>query len=378
MAVRSEDSFQLVSSGTMLRRSDIGHHAADAGENIEGRPMSLLGESARQNPVTIKQATHRVGDRFVEVVAIDEDRVQAGDAAGLRVAGPFHELRQHAENAGGKSASGGRFSGGEADLALSVRESSQRIDEQQHIAALIAEELGDRRSEVSGSQAECRSFIACCDDDNTAAQTVWTERLFEKLAHFTAAFTDEHDDVDVRLATASDLAEQRALADTAAGEETDALTFAASQQGVDRSDAGAERFGDSLPTHRCGRCAVQRTAMWQRGLVAAIEDFAASVEDSTEHLLADANLRSGVSQRNRIASAQSGNVAEREEQSFLIAKADNLGFGEPLWTAMDTTQRTNRYGKISGGDGQAAQPSHSAGQSDGDDFRNSFGEGEHC
>ena len=45
--------------------------------------------------------------------------------------------------------------------------------------------------------------------------------------------------------------------------------------------------------------------------------------------------------------------------------------------AMDSAQRSDRYGKPCGGDRQSAQPCHSAGQSDGDDFRDSFGEREH-
>lgn len=158
----------------------------------------------------------------------------------------------------GESASGWRFSGREADFALSVSETSQRIDQQQHIAALIAEEFGDGRAEVSGSQSECWCLIAGCDDDHAATQAFRAESFFEELTHFAAAFADEHDDVDVCLAAASDLAEQCALADAATGEESDALAFAAGQQSVDRTDAGAEWFGDSLPTHRRGRCA--RTA----------------------------------------------------------------------------------------------------------------------
>ena len=327
--------------------------------------------------MAVEQAAHGVGDWFVEVVAIDEDRVQASDAAGIRVAGSFDEFWQHTKNAGRESTRGGGFPGGESDFALSVGEASQRIDQQQDIASLIAEELGDGCAEVSGSQAECRGFVTCGDDDDRPPQTVRAERLFEELAHFAAALTDEHDDVDVRLATASDLAEQCALADAAAGEEADSLAFAAGQQGVDRADAGAERFSDSWPTHRSGRCAEQRSAMWERGLVAAIQNVAASVEDSAEHLFADANLWCGVLQRDRIASTQTGDVAQWQQQSFLVAKADNFRFGESLRTAMDTTQRSDRHGKFRSGDRQAAQPSHSASQSDGDDFRNSFGECEH-
>ena len=82
--------------------------------------------------------------------------------------------------------------------------------------------------------------------------------------------------------------------------------------------------------------------MRQCGLVTIIESFAASVEDSAEHLLADANLWSGVSQRDRIASSQAGNVTEWEEQSFLIAKADDFCFGQSLRAAMDATQRPDR------------------------------------
>ena len=111
--------------------------------------------------------------------------------------------------------------------------------------------------------------------------------------------------------------------------------------------------------------------------VIAVEDFAASIEDSTEHLLSDTDLRCGISQGNRITSSQARDVTKRQQQCFLIAKADHFRFGEPLRTAMDTTQRSDRHRKIRRGDCQTTQPSHSAGQSDRDDFRNTFGECEH-
>ena len=44
MAVRSEDSFELIGGGAMLGRCDIGHHTADAGKDVERGPMSLLGK----------------------------------------------------------------------------------------------------------------------------------------------------------------------------------------------------------------------------------------------------------------------------------------------------------------------------------------------
>lgn len=61
----------------------------------------------------------------------------------------------------------------------------------------------------------------------------------------------------------------------------------------------------------------------------------------------------------------------------MVAKADDLCIDKTLWTAMDATQCADRYGKIGGGDGRSAQPSHSASQSDGDDFRDSIRECEH-
>ena len=111
--------------------------------------------------------------------------------------------------------------------------------------------------------------------------------------------------------------------------------------------------------------------------VVAVEDFAASIEDSTKHLLTDANSRCRTSQRDRIASPQAGNVTQRQQQCLLIAKADHFRFGESLRPAMDTTQRADRHGKIRSGNRQSAEPSHTSGQSDRDNFRDLFRECEH-
>ena len=92
--------------------------------------------------------------------------------------------------------------------------------------------------------------------------------------------------------------------------------------------------------------------MRQRRVVAAIQDLATSVENSSEHLLADANLGARVSKRDRIATTQTGDLSKREKQRFLIAKADDLGFRKSLSATMNSAQRPDRNRQVRGGNRQ--------------------------
>ena len=62
---------------------------------------------------------------------------------------------------------------------------------------LVAKVLGDRRPDVGRPQADQGRFVAGCDHDDAAGQSVRAQILFQKLADFAAPFADQHDDVDV-------------------------------------------------------------------------------------------------------------------------------------------------------------------------------------
>ena len=66
--------------------------------------------------MTVQQPTNCIGNRFVEVIAVNKNCVHAGDAASLAATTALNQLGQCTEDAGRKSSCGGRLSGGKADL----------------------------------------------------------------------------------------------------------------------------------------------------------------------------------------------------------------------------------------------------------------------
>src|SRR5262249_30266883 len=129
----------------------------------------------------------------------------------------------------------------EADLADRHREARERIDDEQHVLAAVAEVLGDRRGGPRTADAlERRAVGGSGDDDHLRAPG--RRHQLEALA---AALADEPYDDDVRLGLARDLFDEHALAATGAGEDADALAAAAREQRVDHAHAGIEAMVDA-------------------------------------------------------------------------------------------------------------------------------------
>ncbi len=63
------------------------HGARHRLEHVDGRIAAALGDGALHHDVAVENAAHRVGDRLVMIVAVDQHREDAGDGA-LLGAGP--------------------------------------------------------------------------------------------------------------------------------------------------------------------------------------------------------------------------------------------------------------------------------------------------
>ena len=75
----------------------------------------------------------------------------------------------------------------------------------------------------------------------------------QKFAHFTTAFADKCDDVDIGFRLARDHAEQRGFADAAAGENAQTLSTAAGHERIDRLNTWWKNFPDPLTLERVRR-----------------------------------------------------------------------------------------------------------------------------
>ena len=151
----------------------------------------------------------------------------------------------------------GRFAGGEADLALRHRQAGDGIHHQQHALALIAEIFGHGQRDEGGADAQRRGQVGRRDHHHAALQAFGAQFVFDEIADLAVALADQRDHADVGGIVARHRAEQSALADAAAAEDSDALPFAAGQQAVDRADAGDQRLRDVLPLERAGGARVQ-------------------------------------------------------------------------------------------------------------------------
>ena len=133
--------------------------------------MCFVSQFPGEDDVAVEDSADGVGDGVVGVVAFDEDGVEGGDAALIGLATAFEESGEEGEDAGGVASGGGRFPGGEADLALGEREAGDAIHHQEDVAAGVAKGFGDGGAGVGGAESEERGFIAGGDDDDAAGET---------------------------------------------------------------------------------------------------------------------------------------------------------------------------------------------------------------
>ena len=243
----------------MLGRDDVLHHAADRRFDVDGGVLPGLGDAPRQHDVAVEDGARRIGDRILLIVAFGEHGVERGDRAAsvCAVAGAFDQRRQAREHRRRIALGGRRFADREADLALRLRETRQRIHDQQHVVAAVAEIFGDRGRQPRAVQAHQRRVVGRRRHHHGAAAPFRPEDALDEFLHFAAALADQPDDDDVGAGVARHHAEQHGLADAGAGEQADALAAADRQQRIDRAHADVERLLDRLARQRIDRTAEQ-------------------------------------------------------------------------------------------------------------------------
>ena len=117
--------------------------------------------------------------------SFDEHGVDRRDrATGPRRSLPraFEQAREHREHAWRIAAARRRLARGEADLALCAGEARDRVDEQHHALALVAEVLGIRGRDLRGAEALERGDVRRRDNNHAARAPRFAERVVEELA----------------------------------------------------------------------------------------------------------------------------------------------------------------------------------------------------
>jgi hypothetical protein len=167
------------------------------------------------------------------VIAFHEDRVEPGDAPVRRCAAALQQLGQKGEHRRGESPVRGGLADGKADLPLGAREARDRIEEEHHVLALVAEELRHGGGDVRPADPGKRRLVGGGYDDDRTREPLRSQVVLDELADLPSALADEGDDVHVCRGVARDHAQQGGFPDAASGEYAHALALAHREQGVD-------------------------------------------------------------------------------------------------------------------------------------------------
>src|SRR5206468_2158765 len=146
--------------------------------------------------------------------------------------------------AGGRIAFGrGRLTGRQSNLALRHRKTRERIDHQQNVLTDGSKILGYRRCRhCSPYPQEWR--LVRRGSNNYGTHATFRAKHVHKLAYFPPALTDQRQHGEIGGGAARHHADQRALADAAASEDSDALSPATRNKSIDRANAAANQLTD--------------------------------------------------------------------------------------------------------------------------------------
>ena len=325
--VFGEERAELAGCHLVILRNDGGLAAGDGGEDVDRRIVVLLRELAREDDVAVEDGARFVGDRLGHVVALDKDGVESRDGALGRVASALHQLGELGEHGGREAAAGGRLAGGKADFALGASEARDAVHEEQHLASLVAEVLGDGRGDVGGLEALHGGAVGGGDDEDRLLQSFGAEVLLDELAHLAAALADEREDGDLGLGVADDLREEGGLAAAGGGEDAHALSFAAGEKAVDGADAERDGRGDDAALKGGGRRGVDGVVAigTERAASVGVHGAAETVKDAAEEVMADGDHLDAARGDDLGLGGDADHLAEGGEKNGITREADDLG-----------------------------------------------------
>ena len=227
---------------------DAGQAARDAAAHVDRREAAALGDAAVEDDVAVEDAAGDVGDRLVHVGGGDEHREDGGDVALAEGAGAgaLAERGDEVRGRGREAAQARRLAGGEGDLAVGLGEAGERVEEEEDVAALVAEDLGHRHRHPGGAALDQRRLVGGGGDDDGAGHALGAEDVVDEVAQLAAALADQGIDDDLGLDAAGEVGEERGLADAGAGEDADALAAGDGQDGVEDGEAGREAGAEAL------------------------------------------------------------------------------------------------------------------------------------
>lgn len=310
LSVRRHNPLELHRILQMVRRNDVGHGSTDAFENVDGGKCDIA--ASRRDSQTWPSRMPRTVSETISFISSASTSTVYGprNAAARRQTGAFEQTRHHREDGGRIAFRRRRFAGAEP---------RSRAGHRQPGGALIIDTLlccgrGNMVTAVAvkaASDAQQRGSSPVAQT-TTLRRSPSGPRLFsQKLANFAAALADEPDNDDLGFGIASDHAKRHAFADAGAREDAETLAFGKGEQGIDRSDARFQRFGDLGPFHGTGRLRVEAHAVRPRYRRPPVADASGAVENAPEHRRSDGQLRRRTDQADAIAAPHAAKLAMR-------------------------------------------------------------------
>ncbi len=248
-----------------------------------------------------------------------------GDRSPLGHSGALQEARQQAEHARGIAARRRRLPGAEADLALCHGEAGERVHQQQHVAVLVAEPLGDACGEECRPDPHQRRRVRSGDDDDRSAPALCAEDPLDELGDLPAPFADEGDDRYVGRGAPRDHRHERGLADTRAGEDAEALASPARNEPVEDPHAELELVRDETTTERVRRRTLDADLFEPDERRPVVDRAAEAVENTTKQLFSDADGKRTTGVLDKGPDAESGRVPIGKARHAVAAQSDDLG-----------------------------------------------------
>lgn len=303
--------------------------------------------------VSIEETAECIADGFVGIVSFDEDGVDGGDASAEASTGAFDELGEEGEDAGWVAAGGWNFAGGEADFALGHGEAGDGVHEEEDILAGLAVGFSDRGCGFGSEDALGGGLIAGGDDGHAFSAAFFAEIAFEKFANFAASFADERDDHNIGGCAAGEHAEEGTFADPGSSEDTESLTDAESQEGVDSADLGGHDLVDGWSIQSGDGSGIAGDAGAGRNGAKIIDRIAGSIEDASDEFVAHHHGAKGLTEVDGVALIDSFEDGEWGEESRCAAEADGFGEERSGLSAVDQAERTDGDRQASDFDGLA-------------------------
>ncbi len=111
--------------------------------------------------MAVEDAAGDVGDGLVHVRGGDEHAEDGGDVALAEGAGAGALAKggDEVRRRGREAAQGRRLAGGQGDLAVRLGEAGERVEEEEDVPALVAEDLGDGHRHPGGAALDERRLV---------------------------------------------------------------------------------------------------------------------------------------------------------------------------------------------------------------------------